>query len=247
VSDHPRDRFVTVYGRKPVLEALAQPDLQIDKVLVAQNAKGDVVKDILDAARRRGLRVRRVPSPLVNRLSRNARQDQGVVADVVAPLMAAVQDGVAALGPVSRLLAFDGVTTPGTLGLALRGAVAAGLDGVLLPRKGTVGLDPMVIKASAGVAFRARILRCADIAEGLDVLRAEGFHALGLEGGGTSLFDLPLPDRCVFVAGSESEGLSPEARERLDGRVGIPMAAGVESLNVAMAATLVAYEVTRRG
>jgi 23S rRNA (guanosine2251-2'-O)-methyltransferase len=86
---HPRDRFLTVYGRKPVLEALEQADVQVEKVLLAHNARGGLVPDIERAAKRAGVPLTRVPPDQVTRLSRNQRQDQGAVADVRAPRMSA--------------------------------------------------------------------------------------------------------------------------------------------------------------
>ena len=243
---HPRDRWITVYGRKPVLEALLDRSLAIDKLLVARGAKGDVVQGILRAAKKRGVVAQRVDPRQVTRISKNARQDQGVVADVEAPAMSALEDWLAAAPAVAHLMALDGVTTPGNVGLCIRSAAAAGLDGLVLPRSGTAGLGPLVIKASAGTAFRAPILRCSELAQGLDALKAAGFVVVALAGDGEdSLFGHGLPARAVFVLGSESAGVSPATRARTDRRLRIPMAAGIESLNVACAATLVAFEVVR--
>ncbi len=246
MTKHPRDRWITVYGRKPVLEALLDPSLTVDKLLVARSARGDVVQDILRAAKKRGVSVRRVDEREVNRLSKNARQDQGVVADVEAPAMDSLEGWLPGAPAVAHLLALDGVTTPANLGLCIRSVAAAGLEGLVLPRVGNAGLDPLVLKASAGTAFRAPILRCAALTPALDTLREAGFAVIALAGGGDdALFGLPLPDRAVFVLGSESLGVSPDTLQRAERRVRIPMASGIESLNVACAATLVAFEVVR--
>ncbi len=241
---HPRDRWITVYGRKPVLEALRDRDLTVHKLLVARTAKGPVIHDILRAAKKRGLRPQRVPANQVTRISKNARQDQGVVADVEAPAMTAVEDW----SPPERahVLALDGITTPANVGLCIRSAAAAGLDGLVLPRAGTASLGPLVLKASAGTAFKAPILRCAALDPALAHLQGLGFAVITLAGEATdTLFDVPLPDRAVFVLGSESTGVSPATRARADRSLRIPMAKGIESLNVACAATLVAFEVAR--
>ncbi len=243
---HPRDRWITVYGRKPVLEALRDPSLSIDKLLVARSAKGDVIHDILRAAKKRRITVRRADEREITRISKNARQDQGVVADVEAPAMDALEDWLPRAPTVAHLLALDGVTTPGNVGLCIRSAAAAGLEGIVLPRSGNSGLGPLVLKASAGTAFKAPILRCADLPPALDALKAAGFSVIVLAGGGDGmLFDLPLPARAVFVLGAESTGVSDATLRRADRRVRIPMAEGIESLNVACAATLVAFEVVR--
>jgi 23S rRNA (guanosine2251-2'-O)-methyltransferase len=240
---NPRDRFVTVYGRKPVLEALLDERLVVDKVLLAENARGPQVAELLDAAHRRGVDVRRVSAVHVTRVSRNGRQDQGVVADVVAPRMARLDADTAASlsGPV---LVLDGITNPQNVGMILRTAAAAGIAGVVLPRTGVPDVGPLVIKASAGLAFEAPVLRAGTSGEAVDTLRSAGFRVFGLAAAAArSLFDAPpFPACSAFVLGSETGGLSVA----VDETVAIPMAGAVESLNVAVAAGVLCFELLRR-
>ncbi|MFC5061204.1 TrmH family RNA methyltransferase [Actinomycetospora atypica] len=245
----PKDRFVTVYGRKPVLEALADPALEVDKVVLSSDADARSVRPLLDAARARGITVQRASAHRVKVLAGNGRQDQGVIADVVAPGMRTVEQFLAALGPDAgaRVLVLDGLTNPANVGMILRSATAAGLDGVLLPRRGAPSIDPLVVKASAGIAFHAPVLRAGTAAAGVAALAEAGFVLLGLDGTGTSsLFDVELAPRTALVVGGETDGLTEEVRGELHGTVAIPMAAGVESLNAACAATLACFELTRR-
>lgn len=244
----PKDTFITVYGRKPVLEALGDPRLTVDKVIVADNARGESLRTILDAAGRGGVPVQRASAHRVKVLAGNGRHDQGVLADVVAPRMTPVADYLDALDPgaAAALLVLDRVTNPANVGMVLRSATAAGLNGVLLPRRGSPAIDPLVIKASAGVAFHAPVLRAATAEEGCAALRAAGITVLGLDAGGPSLLDAQLPDRLALVLGNETDGLSAPVRAELDGTVAIPLHGGVESLNVASAAAVASYELLRR-
>ncbi|MBB6379019.1 23S rRNA (guanosine2251-2'-O)-methyltransferase [Pseudonocardia eucalypti] len=238
-----------MYGRKPVLEALADPALSVDKVIAAEDLSRSALGPILSAARERGVPVRRATAHRVKVLAGNGRHDQGVLADVVAPRMRLVTDFLAALPAQApcALLVLDAVTNPANVGMVLRSATAAGVDGVLLPRRGVPAIDPLVIKASAGVAFRAPVLRSSTAAEGCAALRAAGVRVLGLDArpGGSALFRDPLPERAALVLGNETDGLSPDVRAELDGTVAIPMRGGVESLNVASAAAVAAYELMR--
>jgi 23S rRNA (guanosine2251-2'-O)-methyltransferase len=248
---YPRDRFITVYGRKPVLEVLADPSLTVDKVVLAHGARDRSAGDILRAAADRGVPVQREPASFVTRLSRNGRHDQGVVADVRAPAMAALGealDGLRTTPQAARsMLVLDGVTNPANVGMVLRTATAAGVDGVVLPRRGTADLGPLVIKASAGIAFRAPILRSPATEDALEALQEAGFALVGLDAGAErSVFEAPYPDRCAFVLGGETGGVTPAARAWIHDWVSIPMQGGVESLNVASAATVVAFELARR-
>jgi len=244
----PKDTFITVYGRKPVLEALDDTSLQVDKVILADEVRGGSAREILDAARSRGVQVQRATAHRVKVLAGNGRHDQGVLADVVAPRMAPVAEFLDTLGPNEQVavLVLDRLTNPSNVGMVLRSATAAGLDGVLLPRRGLPAIDPLMIKASAGVAFRAPVLRAATVEEGCEALKAAGFTIFGLDAGGDSLLDADLPRRVALVLGNETDGLSDSIRPHLDGVLAIPMHGGVESLGVASAGAVAAFELARR-
>lgn len=245
----PRDVFITVYGRKPVLEALSDPALAIDKVIMAAQAHGDTVREILNAAAHRQVPVQRVSAHRVKVLAGNGRHDQGVLADVVAPRMRPLDRALAALDTPAAVLVLDAITNPANVGMILRTATAAGIDGVVLPRRGVPAVDPLVIKASAGVAFHAPVLRIPTAEQGCATLRAAGFAVLGLSSsapGAVSLFGAPPPPRVAYVLGNETAGVSPAVAGQLTGWVGIPMAGNVESLNVASAAAVVCFEWARQ-
>lgn len=243
----PKDTFITVYGRKPVLEALDDARLRVDKVIVAEGLAGGPVRAILDAARARRVPVERASAHRVKVLAGNGRHDQGVLADVVAPAMAPVGEFLDDLGArPCAVLVLDRLTNPANVGMILRSATAAGLDGVLLARRGLPSIDPLVVKASAGVAFRAPVLRSGTVEEGCAALRDAGFALFGLDAGGAPLPDADLPARIALVLGNETHGLSDSVRPLLDGLLAIPMARGVESLGVASAGAVAAFELARR-
>ena len=244
---HPRERLITVYGRKPVLEVLEQPERTVARVFVAKNARGDMVRRIREAARARGVEVTVESAERVSRISRRPKQDQGVAADVEAPAMGPIEAWLEAHDGEARLFALDNVTTPANVGMILRTATALGLDGVILPRRGVPEIGPLVIKASAGYAFRARILRCATLDDGLAAAKLGGFCVYGLSGDASrSLADLRLRERAIFVLGNETDGIGEAVAPLVDEWVRIPMADGADSLNVAAAAAAVAWEIARR-
>lgn len=249
----PKDTFITVYGRMPVLEVLQDVALTVDKVVVAEGSRGDSLDRIRDLARRRGVEVRTATAHRVKVLAGNGKHDQGVLADVVAPRMAVVDDfvqrpaGGSDSAQSDTVLVLDGVSNPSNVGMILRTATAAGLAGVVLPRAGSPGVDPLVVKASAGVAYRAPILRCRTAADGVRALRQAGWRVVGLDGGAPGdLYATELPAATAFVLGNETEGVSQEVAGLVHTWVSIPMANGVESLNVSSAAAVVCFELLRR-
>ncbi|MEI2764320.1 MAG: RNA methyltransferase [Dermatophilaceae bacterium] len=242
----PKDRFVTVYGRQPVHEALANPAVTVDKVLLAQSARGSHVSALLAAAAARGVPVVRVSTERVKKIAGNGKQDQGVCADVLAPRMRAL-DAALTEGLHGPVLVLDGVTTPANVGMILRTATAAGFAGVVVPRRGVASLDPLVVKASAGIAFVAPILRCPTAAQAVDALTSSGYRVAGLAADAPeSLFDTYLPDDTAYVLGGETDGVGDQVRAGVHTWLRVPLATGVESLNVSAAAAVVCFEVVRR-
>jgi 23S rRNA (guanosine2251-2'-O)-methyltransferase len=253
--EHPRDRFITVYGRKPVLEALYNEDIVVDKVLVAANAQGEFLDEILKMAARRGIKVARESQKYITRISRNGRHDQGVVADIVAPAMEPLstyleQDRINTRNCKHRprsLLALDGVKNPSNVGMIIRTCLASGFDGIVLPRRGCPDITPLVIKASAGTALKTRILRCSDLAEALYQLNIAGYTVYGLSATAKqALYEASFAPLSVFVLGNESTGINMDTKELIKHWISIPINTAAESLNVACAAAVVCFELKRR-
>ncbi|MDV6011577.1 RNA methyltransferase [Haloechinothrix sp. LS1_15] len=243
----PKDRFITVYGRKPVLEVLDDTGLAVDKVVIADTARGDTAREIRRAAGRRGIAVHTASAHRVKVLAGNGKQDQGVLADVVAPRMRPLAAALTGEDAPRRVLLLDGITTQANVGMILRTATAAGIDGIVVPRKGVASLDPLVVKASAGGGFRAPVLRCATAAAAAEELLGAGYPLYALHSAADhSLFDTPVDAPAAFVLGSESGGIGSDVHELISGWLSIPMAGGVESLNVSAAAAVLCFELARR-
>ena len=245
---HPRDQFLTIYGRKPVLEILENESLNIAKVFIARKAKADIIKNIIAACERRGVEVLRMEADQVSRMSKHPKQDQGVAADIHTPHMDdALQFLEQNKGKNLQLIALDGITTPANVGMIIRSCTALGIDGIILPRKGSTKLNSFVIKASAGVVFKSRILKCERLTPVLKKAKEIGFDIYGLSGEqGENIYTESFAAMSLFIMGNETEGVSPQTEALTDKHLFIPMSNGVESLNVACAATVVASEVMRR-
>lgn len=244
------DRVLTVYGRKPALEALRDQRLDCHTLHLAQsNRDGGVVADLLAAAEARGITVKRHTREALARISRNGRQDQGVALDVVCPAFQALEDYLATLPtlPVQRLLALDGITNPQNVGMIVRSAAAGDIHGLIWSQKGTAAPGPLVIKASAGTLYRAPVLRCASLPDALAQCREHGMEVCSLDAGASqSLFEYRPTGHCIYVLGNETEGVSAEVAAMTDRALSIPMGNGVESLNVAVTAGLIAYATRMR-
>ena len=242
------DQLITVYGRNPVIEVLKDSQLQIFRVHLADsNRDSGVIKQIKQLAADRGAEVLYHSRLELSRISRNGKQDQGVACDIHCAGFDTYQNlldnfDVEAKPNVS-LIALDGVTNPQNLGMIIRSVTASPAYGLLLPSKGNADISPLVIKASAGTVFKGTILRCQNLAQALQDFQAKGFDICSLATqNATSLTEFEPCRPTIYVLGNESKGVSQEIINLSDHCLSIPMANGVESLNVAVTAALVAFK-----
>lgn len=242
---------ITVYGRNPVLEALNNPDLHVDRLHLADSNKaGSAIQQMLDLAQQGHIDVVYHSRRELSRISRNGRQDQGVALDVYCPTTRSFESWItetSASAPSLSMLALEGVTNPQNLGMCIRSATAAGVDAIFLAGKGSSGLNPLAIKASAGTVFNAPLVYCRNFVDAMTSLQeiACSIYTLSADAE-QSLYDLSQPCAGVFVLGNETVGVSPELRAIGTNALSIPMRNQVESLNVAASATLVAFHIRGR-
>jgi TrmH family RNA methyltransferase len=144
-------------------------------------------------------------------------------------------------------VALETLQDPGNLGAIIRTAAAAGADGLWLSAN-SVDLDhPKVLRASAGQWFRLPMAVSADLSNDLQTLRAQGVQVVAtVPTAAVTYWQADLTRSTVVLLGNEGAGLSSELLELSDVTVKIPLATGVESLNVAIAAALVLYEAQRQ-
>ena len=234
--------MMTLYGRKTVLEILRDNSLNIYRLhLASSNRHSDTVSEIETLAKNRGLEIHYHEKSALSRISKNGRQDQGVAIDIEPDTYQDISNVIHSQGD---LIGLDNITNPQNLGMVIRSVAASPLSGLLLPKKGCARIDPLVHKASAGTLFKADIYHTATLEHGLKFLKSANFDIVALTGTAeTQLTDLPKTPgrRRIFLLGNESTGLRENIRRSCDMEVRIPMANGVESINVAAAATLVAF------
>jgi 23S rRNA (guanosine2251-2'-O)-methyltransferase len=239
------NQLMTLYGRKPVLEVLNNPSLNIYRLHLADSNKPQgIINDIVMLAQRRNIDIHYHDRKQLSRISKNSKQDQGVCIDIICPLHNHYQDFLKISSDKSqiRLLALDRVTNPQNLGMIIRSACAGAIDGILLADKGNAKLDALVVKASAGTLFNAALLHCSKLNDALAHCKQHGAVIYGLSSHGTYSLSDPLDDRfIIYVLGNESDGISKEILSLCNNTLYIPMRNQVESLNVAVTASLLAF------
>ncbi|MGQ0548336.1 MAG: 23S rRNA (guanosine(2251)-2'-O)-methyltransferase RlmB [Armatimonadota bacterium] len=238
-----------IEGRRPVLEAL-RAGRPLRKLLVARtHATGGSLHDLVGEARRRGILVQEVPTAVVDRLART-RAPQGVIAYAAAHEVVEVDDLLELArnrGEAPFVILLDGLEDPGNLGAVLRSAEAAGVHGVVIPRRRAAGLTPAVAAASAGAIEHVRVAQTPNLAQAIDKLKAANVWVIGADPEAPQpMYDAALRPPIAVVVGGEGRGLSRLVREHCDLLVRIPMYGATASLNASVAAGLVLFEVRRQ-
>jgi 23S rRNA (guanosine2251-2'-O)-methyltransferase len=228
-----------LYGRNSVREALRAGRRRFHRLLVAAE-----VGDILELARRQ-----RVPVEAVDRHRLETLVDghhQGVVAEVEPFPYAPLADLLEVEAPL--ILVLDTLQDPQNFGTLLRTAQAVGADAVLIPEHRAVGVTPAVSNASAGAVEHLQVARVTNLVRSLEQLKSRGVWTYGLSVEAEQAFwtaDLRGP--LALVVGSEGSGLGRLVRETCDLLLRIPMSSdSVQSLNAAVAGSLVLYEAFRQ-
>jgi 23S rRNA (guanosine2251-2'-O)-methyltransferase len=243
------ERPEVLFGLHPVVEALEAQTRTIDRVLVSRESGGHNLGRLLRAARAAGVPVTHLPRELLAKKAGARAVHQGVAA-LVAPVAYAVADALceaARRAAAGLLVVLDGIEDPRNLGAVIRTAAAAGAHGILLGTEETVGITPSVAKTAAGALERIPVAREPRMGKRLGGLKASGFRIVALDARSSRRWDDErYAGPVVLVAGGEGRGLRRSLLEAADVRVALPLAAGVESLNVSVAVGAVLYEVVRQ-
>ncbi len=235
------DKVLTVYGRHAVMEALGDEGLELYKLHLSDSNKPSRELDqMIDLAQKRGVEIVHHDKKRLSRISGNSRQDQGVALDVVMDNF--ISENEILDKDHYRIIALDGVTNPQNLGMIIRSCTAGSIDALLLPSKGTAQITPLVIQASTGTVFKLPIIKTADLRKTLENFAAKGAKIFALEANAAEDYRQTANEpKSVYVLGNESEGISPKIASVCNDSIAIEMNRGVESLNVAVTASLISF------
>ncbi len=146
----------------------------------------------------------------------------------------------------NRLLALDGVQDPGNVGTIIRTADAAGFDGVILSKECADLFSPKVLRSTMGSIFRMSFAFPEDLPGTLRALKQKGFSVLSSQLDGEPFFERKnVSDQFVLIVGNEGNGISAPVKTEATHRLRLPMYGGTESLNAAVAAGIMMYDLSR--
>ncbi|MFX3618289.1 MAG: 23S rRNA (guanosine(2251)-2'-O)-methyltransferase RlmB [Sporolactobacillus sp.] len=235
-----------IVGRHPVEEAI-RSGREINKVWLNKEGKG--YGGLLDLIKKNGIAVQFVPKQKLEQLAKTV-QHQGVVASIAAYRYAELDDLfqlAESRGEPPFFIMLDNIEDPHNLGSILRTADASGCQGVIIPKRHSVGLTAVVAKASTGAIEYVPVVRVSNLASTMEQLKKRGVWFAGTAADGETEYgsaDYSLP--LCLVIGNEGEGMSQLVRKKCDFLLSIPMNGEVTSLNASVAAGLLMYEVFRQ-
>lgn len=236
-------------GRRPVAEALGA-GREAHRLLVARTARDSPeLRQLLELARRRSVRVQRVDGNEVRRVA-GFEGHQGVALEVGERRFADLAEVLARAEREGRppfVLICESLQDPVNFGTLLRSAEASGVDGVVFPERGAAPLSAAAVKASAGASEHLLLARVESLGQAIHELKERGVRVVAADQEATqTAWESNLTGPIAIVVGSEGSGLSGATRRRCDLLVRFPMAGQVASLNAATAGALLLFEVVRQ-
>lgn len=236
-----------IFGIRAVMEAI-EAGRDIDKVLVSKDLHGDLIRELLDLIRRDKVVMRRVPVEKINRITR--KNHQGVVAILSAVTYHKLENLVPDLyerGRVPFIVVLDGVTDVRNFGAIARTCECAGVDAIVIPEHGSVGVGGDAVKTSAGALLHIPVCRESSMVRAVRYLKDAGLQVMAAtEKAIVNYTQVPYTEPVAIVMGAEDVGVSPEVLRLCDSTVAIPVLGKVSSLNVSVAAGVMIYEVVRQ-
>ena len=236
-----------LYGMHPVTDAVLQ-GRKFERILFKKGLEGEQFRTLLEAVQGRGIPYQFVPVKKMNHLTRGAHQ--GVIAFLAQIEYVPFEEMVE--GALSRkanpvFLVLDGISDVRNLGAIARSAECAGVDGIVVPAKGSAAINADAVKTSAGALLRIPTARVANLRTALYYFRDSEFQIVAAsEKAEDEIYDVNLRKASVIVMGSEGKGISEPVLSLCTVGARIPMVGETGSLNVSVAAALVLFEAVRQ-
>ena len=232
-----------IYGRNPVFETLHAKRRDVFRLQVAEGVqdKGRLT-EILELAQKRRIPIERVPRLRLDKLSEN---HQGVSLEASGYPYTGLDDileNARARSELPFVLLLDTLQNPQNLGSLLRTAEAVGVHGVIIPTHRAAEITPAVVSASAGASEHMLVAQ-ANLANAIDRLKETDTWVVGLDESLESKdpSEVRLDGALAVVVGSEGEGLRMLVKSKCDFLLRLPMQGQVESLNAAVAGSVILY------
>lgn len=235
-----------IYGLNPVIEAI-KAGRDVKSVYISKTRR-EKKEELLKEIESKGINIIYVERSFLD--SRFGKGHQGIAAEVSAKKYLLLEDILNMpykKGEPPFFIILDCIEDPRNLGAILRVADAVGVHGIILQSHRSVSLSPYVSKASAGAIEYVPITIVNNIKHAIRELKEKNIEIIGAEeDADLTLWDIDLINPLALVIGSEGKGIRRTVKENCDIIIKIPMKGKINSLNVAVATSIIAYEIFRQ-
>lgn len=236
-----------IEGRNPIIEALKN-NRPIEKIMVNKTSKEGSIKKILAMAKENKVIIQEVDRHKLDEMS-ESHAHQGVIA-ITSDYRYYDLDEILEIprqkGEDPFFIILDGITDPHNLGSIIRTADAVGAHAVIIPKRRSVQITPIVAKASAGAVEYLPVCKVTNIVNTIKTLKENGLWIAAVDMDGQTFYQQNLGGPLGLVVGSEGEGISRLVKQNCDFTVSMPMSGNVTSLNASVAGGILLYEVYRQ-
>jgi len=247
-TDERDDYYINlIEGRNPVLEAL-KSGREIDKLFVQSGQLEGSIKQIIAIARDKNILIKEVDKAKLDKMSKT-KSHQGVIASAALYKYYEVDDILDIAkekGEDPFIVILDEITDPQNLGSILRSCDAAGVHGVIIPKRRAASLTPIIGKISAGAVEYVPVAKVTNINQTMSYLKEKGLWIAGADASGETYYEKDLTGPLALVVGSEGKGLGRIVKENCDFIVGIPMSGNISSLNAAVSCAVLIFEAKKQ-
>ena len=237
----------TVVGRNAVLELL-KSDRPVDKLYVQKGEREGSIVMLVALAQKKGIPIVETEKNKLDGMASGLKH-QGVVASAAQKEYSSLEEILKIAeerGEPPFLVLCDGIDDPGNLGAVIRCAEGAGVHGVVITKRRSVGLTAAVNRASAGALEHMAVAKVGNLCSAIEVLKKKGVWIYGAEAGGKAVYETDMKGACAVVLGSEGQGISRLVAEHCDFMVSIDMYGKVNSFNVSCASAVILCEAARQ-
>lgn len=236
-----------IEGRNTVLEAL-ESGRSINKIFIKKGERHGAISQIINNAKKLGVPLQQIEDSAFSSMAKTSGH-QGVLAKVAPKGYDSVEDILEyarSLKEAPFILILNELTDPQNFGSILRTADGLGVHGVIIPKHRACGITPAVAKVSSGAIEYVKIARVTNVARTIDDLKKEGLWVVGADASGKNYFEVDLTGPMALVIGGEDKGLGKLVKEHCDLLVRIPLRGRISSLNAAVAASILGYDILRQ-
>ena len=235
-----------IYGINPIKVLLRQQKTGLEKIIIVSGRGGSSLKEIIETVRQKKIPVEFQTRQYLDELIGN-NDHQGVVglrpafdySDLDGLLINRSKSSTFDL-----IIILDSIMDPQNLGSIIRTSYCLGSNGVVIPADRAAPVTAAVIKASAGSAEQLPIARVTNLSQTIDYLKEREFWVFGADAHeGGNLQEMDFNCNVALVLGGEAKGIRPLVKKKCDFLLSIPLKQSFDSLNVAVAAGIIQYEI----